>query len=67
MMNTHLTRKGHYFLTYHSLNFWWRIGHFKLSTINSPLSAVSKSLLCGAFAEKLRDVEVYKIGVMKND
>src|SRR3954447_21462393 len=39
---------------------------FRFLTISSQPSTVSQSLLSGAFAEKLCDVEVNKVGVMKN-
>src|SRR4051812_22644699 len=39
---------------------------FRFLTISSQPSTVSQSLLSGAFAEKLCDVEVNKVGMMKN-
>ena len=53
------------------------MGAFRLSTINylsrrsnakaDQPSTVLESLLGGALAEELRDVEIHEIGVMKND
>ena len=42
-------------------------GAVKLSAINSQPSTVSESLFRSAFAQKLGDIEVHKIGVVKND
>ena len=67
MMKRFLTRTRHYFFAHHSINFRWRISHFRLSTISSQLSTGSESLLRCALSQELCDVEVYKIGVMKND
>src|SRR5204862_4110309 len=41
--------------------------HIRQSTINPQLSTVRASLLGGALAKKLGDVEVHEVGVMEND
>ena len=38
-----------------------------LSAINAPHGLASKSLLGGVFPKHLRNVEIYEIGVMKNN
>src|SRR5439155_6476167 len=43
------------------------IGTFRLSTINPQLPTALESLLSRALTEKLGDVEVHKVGMMKND
>src|ERR1039457_2242352 len=40
---------------------------FRLSTISYLLSTASESLLGGAFAKNLGDIEVHEIGVMEDD
>src|SRR5206468_6383929 len=42
-------------------------GTFRLSTISSQLSAALQSLLRGALAQELGDVEIHEVCVMEDD